>query len=481
MNDENDFEVFSTEKLVDVTPVNEEIEPTNPWLKPISLITWGFALTSFTLNFFLLQYILPTLGVMLMYLGFLSLRKVNQWFFVAWIIVIIKLIWQSAYLIVNATPINILYKNNMVIGTVVIIIQLALLFVFRKALSTVFRQSGITPARDPILAPIIWTILIAVCALTPLAYIWIVYIPIIFFYIIMIRSLYKIGDDLSCVAHAFVNAPVKLSNKIALWGYMIWCLILVMISCIYVNHIALDESEQALISDSDTRAELMELGFPKDILNVISDKDISMLSGAIHVEYSSESLAFDPVQVTSKTGPNIYTTRSKPGDCNLQASTVYIEFPDNLLYVLVHFDWMDSKAYWQDGFTIMGEEGFELLNGVLLFKKDGVDYTAPIPRLKCELVTSYSMFGANESRQISGAVSYPYGSEHQRGYVFYRLQIQNERWVGSNILNYLHYSHPFQFPYDETEKRILNGNIFNDNMKQHHTNFKLQAYRDANE
>lgn len=50
----------------------------NPWRNPIKLITWGFLMTSFTLNFFLLQYILPTIGVGLLYLGFLNMRKGNR-------------------------------------------------------------------------------------------------------------------------------------------------------------------------------------------------------------------------------------------------------------------------------------------------------------------------------------------------------------------------------------------------------------------
>jgi hypothetical protein len=149
--------------------------------------------------------------------------------------------------------------------------------------------------------------------------------------------------------------------------------------------------------------------------------------------------------------------------------------------VLVHFDWTDGKAYWQDGFTIWGENGIELLNGRLLYKINEVEYSAPIPRLKCEAVTQYSFFGAQESRQISGAVSYPFASKEQRGYVFYRIQLPKDQLCGSNCLNYVHYNLPVQFPYSETEQQIINGKyFFDDNLLQHYTNFFLKGYRDIN-
>jgi hypothetical protein len=474
MNDENDMEEMS----YDFNPSNDEVEETNPWREPISYITWGLVLTSFTLNFFLLQYILPTIGVILLYLGTRNLRRVNRWFFAAWILTMIKLFWYYIQLIIYATPIFLLYKNNMFISAISIIFQIILLLVLRNAIQGVYRQASITPTRDPLLLAIIWTVLIAVCAIYSLANNWIVIIPLIIFYITIYRSLYSVGGELSGTDYIFVNASVKVRDNVIIWGYFISCLILVFISCISANHIELNESLETATTDSKTRAELIELGFPENIIVDISDEDISMLSGAIHIDSSSDLLTFR--QPTQTVGNN-NSHSNKTEKSTLQATTIYIEFPNNHLYVLVHFDWMENKSYWQDGFTIMGEEGFELLNGVLLYNRNGTRYTAPIPRLKNEVVTSYSYFGAKESRQISGAVSFPFASERQRGYIFYHIQFSKDRLAGVNLFNYVHYNHPFQLPYDETEKRILNGSfIFKDNMKQQYTNFYLHIYRDTN-
>lgn len=474
MNDENDMD----EKSYDLNPDNKEFEDSNPWRDAISYITWGLILTSFTLNFFMLQYILPTIGVILLYLGARNLRKVNHWFFTAWILTMIKLFCYYVQLIIYATPIFLLYNNKIIITAISIFFQIILLLILRNAIRGVFRQASITPSSDPLLLAIIWTVLITVCAIYSLTYYWIVIIPLLIFYVSIYGSLYRVGDELNGADFLFVNASVKVRDNVIKWGYFTSCLILVIISCISANHIKLDESEQTAITDSKTRAELIELGFPENIIVDVSDEDISLLSGAIHIDSSSDLLTFRrPTQTVGNN--NSHSNKTEKG--TLQATTIYIELPNNHLYILVHFDWMEGNAYWQDGFTFWSEEGYELLNGVLLFNWNDIQYMAPIPRLNSKIVTSYSMFGAKESKQITGAVSFPFNSKHQRGYVFYRVQLAKDQWIGSNIFNYVHYVHPFQLPYEETEKRILSGSFFfKYNMDQHHTTYKMKAYRDAN-
>lgn len=210
MNEQNDIEGISN----DFTQDSEYTQKTNPWAKPISYIAWGFLLTLFTLNFLMLQYILPTIGAILMYLGFRSLRNINRWFFTAWIIASIKLFLYYVQLIIFTTPIFIYYQNNISISVIFIILQVILLFVFRNALQTIYRQTNTTPTRDPILWAIIWTGLMVLCAIYSLTISWIIIIPLLIFLIRIIQSLYKLGDELSDVSHIFVYAPVKVSNVI---------------------------------------------------------------------------------------------------------------------------------------------------------------------------------------------------------------------------------------------------------------------------
>ncbi|MDF2541681.1 MAG: hypothetical protein K0S47_1399 [Herbinix sp.] len=431
------------EQWPEVSPEDEQMNKSNPWHTPISYITWGFILTTLTLNFLLLQYIIPTLGVVLLSLGFRSLKKENHCFYIAWVLVTIKMIWHAMYLIASATPIVTYIKSNILIEMIAVTLQFVLITIF---------------------------------AYTPFANFWPVSIPMILIYLIIIRSLYKLGNELKDIA--FVSNDSERAKGIGIiWGYVLSCIILVSIGCISSNHLKVMETEHVMVSESETREKLKQMDFPEDILLDLSDRDVAKLTEAIHIETSSELLSFDPVKVTTQSRSNAYIVSNKPGDCNLKVSTIFIEFPENLLYVIVHFNWMENKAYWQDGFTIWGEDGFALLNGVLLYEKQGIEYSAPILRLKCEELTSYGWFGTNSSQQISGAVSYPFLSEHQRGYVFYRIQLPKEQLLGCNCFNYIHYIQPFQYPYVKTEDRILNGNYPGDSMRQHYTNFELQTYR----
>lgn len=452
-----------------------EVEPTNPWRDPISLVAWGFLMTSFTLNFLLLQYILPTIGVALLYLGFRTIRKGNRWFYVAWILSGMKLFWQLVQLLLYATPIHTLDNNNMVLGTITVIWQLILLLVFRRATRTMLFKEGVEPDRDPSLGLIVWTILITICAFSSLANSWIVFVPFIIFYLAMIHSLYKIGDDMSAVSHAFVEAPVRVDAKVGAWGYLLTCFVLVMLCNFFANHTPPVASEQAAITDSITRSKLLGLGFPKDIMSDISDDDIALLSDAIHVQYTSEVMNYGQRADGSQKNKTA-NSADLPGD-NLQTTTIYIERPDNFLYVIISFIWKEGNAYWQDGFTVWGEDDFEVLDGVLLFHKNGTDYMTPIPRLKYEAVTTKGLFSSTASRQLSGAVSYPFHADNQRGYLFYRILLSPERYYGGNCFNYMHNTSPFHFPYKKTENRIQSG-IFQASIKQHYTNFDTKAYRD---
>jgi hypothetical protein len=188
---------------------------------------------------------------------------------------------------------------------------------------------------------------------------------------------------------------------------------------------------------------------------------------------------FNSKQETIKNESGTYNTLQKPGKSSLKTTSIYVELKDNRMYAIEYFQWLGGSAYWHDGFTISSSEKLELINGRLLYEKNGMSYSAAIPRLKNEMISQSDWFGAeSQSEKIAGAVNYPFGSDRQRGYVFYQLDIRENAWTGNNILNYIHYSNPFRSHYEETERKNL---MFSDKLRQHSTNFRTKAYREANE
>ena len=61
-------------------PPEEIVEEVTPWKRAMNRVLVGMALSTVTLNFLLLDTILPAIGVVLMLLGFRSLRCENRWF-----------------------------------------------------------------------------------------------------------------------------------------------------------------------------------------------------------------------------------------------------------------------------------------------------------------------------------------------------------------------------------------------------------------
>jgi len=443
----------------------------NPWLAPINFITLGLFFTLLSIDFLYLQYILPPIGALFLYLGFRTLRKCNVGFRIAWMIVTVQLFFQLVQLVTMASPVYTVYQNISNSSMASIIYQIVILLVLRYAIRDIFQKNKITPLQDPIILGIIWIVVNAVCEYLQIKGNNFLFAFLMVFLLKILFALNKVGVALDDVTDLFVKAPVILSNKALVKLYLIGGFVLVLGCCIAFNHIILDSSKQITITDSDTRTKLIELGFPKEVMKDITDKDIDLLNEAIKVNVSSETLSFKPDSLTlllGNIGKNTNTTIEK---CNMKASTVYIELPNNLIYVIVHFNWMNQKVNWQDGFTIWGADKIDLLNGVLLYWKSQKEYTAPIPRLKCETAKLNSFFGEMESKQISGAVSYPFHSENQRGYIFYKYQLDEKNLYGRNCLNYIHYTQPFRFPYEETEKRIM-LDMFNDQIRQHFSDLK---------
>lgn len=454
----------------------------NPWRKPMSNIIWGFIFTIVTFNFLGLQYILPTVGVGLLYIGFRDLRKENKVLNVAWIFSIINMVINVLNLIYISTPMSVNFKSNGWIVFILTVFQVSFIIIFREGLNRIFENAHIKPTRDPLLGLVIWKIIILICAITQLGNIWLIFIPLLFFYFYIFYSLYRLADDLLGINFRNSERIFKISSKMFLLIYMIVCTFIVGICGVVSNNIRLDSTEFITPELSEKRDMLIDLGFPEYILKDILDDEVDMLQDAIFVEYSKELLMFDYKEETIESnlgGVTNISTIQKPGKNNLEATIIYVELKDNRMYAFEYFDWKDGGAYWHDGFTIGGNVRLELINGRLLYENNGISYFAPIPRLKSRMAIESDLFGDEiKSDKITGAVNYPFGSDRQRGYVFYRLDIDKDRWAGAILLNYTHYSNPFRIPYAETEQNNL---IFNDRLKQHYTNFETKAYREASE
>ena len=444
--------------LGEIVPGEGVVEEVNPWREPIGRIAAGMALTGITLNFLYLQYLLPTLGAALQYLGFRTLRRSGPAFRIAWGLSLVELVWHAVWLMLSASPWRLEGMTAYALGLAGMAVQIARLLLLRAGLRDVCRRAEVEPQGDPLRAAVIWQVLIAVLAFSPLAQSWLAAIPMIIAFVLIIRSLVRVGGSLGGAGYCFVDAPVRVSSGVMKWGYLLGCFALVLLTSAVVNHPRLDAQPVPAQGEAETRQALAELGLPENVLADLSDEHVRALEGAFRVDVQQEMMSF-----YSST-----TTEIQKADADadrLCAYIIYIELPGSRMAVLNYFDWQQGGTYWGDAVMLGWQDTYEYLTGqiggALLYEKNGQAYTAPIPRLNNGVVTTTDWFSGIQSYpRITGTVSYPFGAQNQRGYVLYILQLRDLNVVGitrgNTWITYRHRLQPFSLPY-QTPAELTSG------------------------
>lgn len=450
--------------LGEIVPGEGVVEEVNPWREPIGRIAAGMALTGITLNFLYLQYLLPTLGAALQYLGFRTLRRSGPAFRIAWGLSLVELVWHAVWLMLSASPWRLEGVTAYALGLAGMAVQIARLLLLRAGLRDVCRRAEVEPQGDPLRAAVIWQVLIAVLAFSPLAQSWLAAIPMIIAFVLIIQSLERVGGSLGGAGYCFVDAPVRVSSGVMKWGYLLGCFALVLLTSTVVNHPRLDAQPVPAQGEAETRQALAELGLPEEVLADLSDEHVRALEGALYVYAQQDVMSF-----YSSTTTEVQKANTEADQLGSYIS--YIELPDSRMAVLNYFDWRQGGAYWGDAVRLGWQDTYEHLTGqiggALLYEKDGQAYTAPIPRLNNGVVTTTDwFFGTRSDSQISGTVSYPFGAQNQRGYVLYILQLRDPGIIrGNTWITYRHRLHPFSLPY-QTPAELTSG--WTDNTLQQH-------------
>ncbi|NLJ57269.1 MAG: hypothetical protein GX339_00310 [Tissierellia bacterium] len=386
-----------------------------------------------------------------------------------------------------STPLSIENFSEFAIGSVMLLFQIGMFLIFRAALKEVFKKAGRTMKTDPLLGASWWTAAAFLIALSPFSNSWLIFIPMMICYILIVRSLFRVGEQLDGTGYFLINAPVKISNRTFGRMYFLIAIGTVIMCSVYYNHLKLEPQEYSIPKTTEARQNLLDMGFPAEALKYLTDEDLTMLSGALNVESFTKLLMFDPKRIEHQVGFGNYTQINhtyEAGNKNIEVTTVYIEMPENVVYVLQYFSWKGGWPVWQDGIMISGENQAndkQVVSSSLFYTKKGKEYTADFPRLVCERVPINTMFGTYYHLLITGALSYPFSSEDQGGYVLYRYRVETDSdiYLTHSTLSYVHLVSPLQIPYRRTEDLILSGAYtFVDELQQHYTTYDSLEYRD---
>lgn len=397
------FDQELAESLTELPPTQEAVRAVTPWRMSIDRIVLGLCLTCFTLNFACLQYILPAIGTVNLYLGFRVLRKNNPWFHFGFIFSICKVILLYINLVLNTTP----YADILpVFRTVLQAAATLLLFAaLRQALRQAAADLGQAPRKDPALWALLWYLVIIFLGLFWPEPGWLVGGGVIIALICIIRALSQVAAELDAWGYAVHAAPVKISTA-QFQGLFYGSLLVLILSCtLFFQHIWLTGTviEQNFdLPEIAAQDRLVDLGFPREILEYLPPEELERLAGASAcVSHPSDS----DNQWGGQTNVLPFTTTS--------GAMVYLGDGTARFYVLAEYN-NETDLFWQNlaEFTNSGTVRWD---GAcyLTYQRGGAVYRTSVPVTEQVETVDNFFTGPREETRIRARYSFPAGARHR--------------------------------------------------------------------
>lgn len=441
--------------------MNKKYELSNSWYDASILVLLGMALGALTLNFWGLDYILPTVGAVLSFLGFRRLRGENLWFTGCYILAIIRLVYIFGFLIANTTILLSLLQGSPMLSALMPVnpaLSFAMYCCFWMALRTMQSDAGEEPHAAEAFALIVWYAALCLIALLKLQGLIIVVIILAGLFLVFYR-LYRLLLEMNEDGYEISPAAAKLSDRTLLG--VLAAVLLVGSACGFLfgsrypmNYHEVNGGEK----DNEIRAHLAELGFPIYVLDDLSESDLALCKDAVQVAFSESD---EPVTYTD--------TEFAENELRLTSVGVQLAEETGRWIIFHHFLWTSDPGFcgteclqvmpaWQnEGWSRDGDP-----TGRVLYDRDGKTYGASFYTLGTQTVPGFFVTGADN---IFAGFSMPYRSENQRGYIAYPvLNLQSSDFLTSRI-DYTHQKTWLQYPARtavdiRTENPWNNGSTF---------------------
>lgn len=462
-----DFEAMLARSVPD-TPPEEIVAEVTPWRRAMNRILFGMALCAVTLNFWCLNYILPAIGTVLLLLGFRALRQENRWLGGCFAITVIRAAYFFATLILNTTILQSAVFTPAVTtaftaGNAVLL--LALYFCFWRGLLAVQKKAGLPAQAGGALALIVWHALVCVLAAVQHGG-WVVPIAMLIGYGFILRSLCRLSGVLDEAGYAIAPGPVRVTDR---------CLVLVIaavlgIGCtlgyLFGGSYRMDWQPADTSKQTQTaaiRQQLLDLGFPEEVLNDLTPEDIAACDGALRVVAVTEDHPFNDGrnvlwEACNEKNERYYVQDTVYDVKELRLTGVAVQLPGEreTWMVFHHFLWTTDPDFYgtevlqiwpadqniSDGWRFAGD-----VTGRVLYDRDGQTFTASYHTLGRQTYTADSVFfGQRTNSDLFAAFSLPRHGEHARGYVAYTAAAVQSGCLLNSWINYTHQQSWLQYP-----------------------------------
>lgn len=449
--------------------VGEGPEGFTPWETAVSRILWGLVLTTFRLEALYLQYLLPLVGTVELYLGFRSLRRENRWFFGCWVLTGISLILRMVGTAGQGTWLWSRLSGCPAAFWTVAALSLALellrLLLLRQGLRRAFPGGDGSRPRDW-LAPGIaaWLGVAALAAWgtaepVPAGGSWVAYGRLflalglfIAFFLLLRRQLLA----LSLRGYQVTVSPVRLSSG------GVWCLSLGLTLALLLPALLWgarppsphgEKAAPLSAAAAESRENLLALGLPAELADLLSEEDLIRCAGA-----EGAARTNDPQPNHQALSP-----RAEIGGGLLEGSTWVVALPGGTVRFFHFFRWLEMpRLRLQEGFQVEPDNAVSLaedFSGQLRWRQGEEWLAAPL---------AVSLAGGQEAEALSefdrwwydaelarlgrlqwepyAAFSLPAGGEEVGGYLAYTLQGSRTGSTVNGGVHYYHQSRPL-YPY----------------------------------
>lgn len=372
----DEFDQVLMEQIGELPPTAGEVDRCTPWSEAMAKLLLGQALVTFRFEFLYLQYFLPLLGTILIYLGSRSLRKENRYFRLCWILGGARLVWHVAGLILDATPAiqwltaSGLYWPASILVSAVNIVQLLALY---GGTRLAFVVTGGPKPKDWLargLAAYLLSAAIAIWGtLVPLTqssifgqaiiheWSWLYYgrgIVFIVLQIYFLSCLFRQGEALAGRGFGITPVPVRFSGKavgLAVFGLVA---LAIPIALFFSSHISIGPveavteplaGEQVVVRDK-----LVEMGLLEEIAEILDESDLTLCADAVEVRLMEASSQTLDEGRSEKQGDWLIDSLSGGGSAMTAWAVV---LPENHVRYYFLFRYLDMPVgHFQDQFSI---------------------------------------------------------------------------------------------------------------------------------
>ncbi|MBQ8662797.1 MAG: sulfite exporter TauE/SafE family protein [Eubacterium sp.] len=449
--DDAQFEEMLRENLPD-TPPNSIALDVTPWRNAMNRILVGLVLCSVTFQFLGLHYFLPTVGMFLLLLGFRTLRNENACFKACWIFTMIRVAIGFYALIINATIYQMHVAEsamNQALSITSALLLVATCFCFWYGLKLIRQRTGVPFKTSAAGALIWWYITMLVLGMLRLGNLFVAVVYVLLF-VLIVYCIYKQSYELDYVGYELHSAPVKISN-----GKLVGILLLVLLVGIGgayafggkypMDWQQVDPYEHAQVEE--IKAELIQKGFPENILADMTAEDIAACEGALRIVVEEEM-------------PDKGETEDSRAF--LKITSIGVELPNDEWKLLHHFQWTKNpgfpgtecflvfpayEAYPSGGEMVADAILLGDYSGRVLYDKDETRMQSSYHTLNEQIYVTNPMWSmAGESTECFATFSMPRNGSNCRGYVSYTIRQTDTEANISSWANYIHQTTKLVYP-----------------------------------